>query len=340
VEVWRVDPADQAALAEWHAVLSASDEELWPGLGGYTRRDVTALARFEGSTRRFELLAAGPEPSGPMLGVGLMELPERDNRHAAEITVAVHPEHRRRGVATAIVEGMGAMAADDGRRALNGIVDVPVAVAASHASRHFAPRLGFEATMAGNSRHLHLPADRVRLDELRRVVATARDAGDYRTVTFEAPWPVELVDDQCELLRVMSRDEPAGDGEREEEVWDAGRVAEHEALRAARGTPKLVAVAEHLPTRRLVAASELLLTPGVPHRACQLETVVHPEHRGHRLGLAVKLANLDFLARRAPEVRVVTTGNAAVNAPMIAINDLLGFEVAGVGSFWQKRLRP
>jgi GNAT superfamily N-acetyltransferase len=67
-------------------------------------------------------------------------------------------------------------------------------------------------------------------------------------------------------------------------------------------------------------------------------TVVHPEHRGHRLGLAVKLANVDVLARQAPDVRVIVTGNAAVNAPMIAVNDMLGFEVAGEGHFWQKHL--
>ena len=67
-------------------------------------------------------------------------------------------------------------------------------------------------------------------------------------------------------------------------------------------------------------------------------TVVHPEHRGHRLGLAIKLANIDVLARQAPDVRVIVTGNAAVNAPMIAVNDMMGFEVVGEGHFWQKHL--
>jgi RimJ/RimL family protein N-acetyltransferase len=67
--------------------------------------------------------------------------------------------------------------------------------------------------------------------------------------------------------------------------------------------------------------------------------VVHPAHRGHRLGLAVKIANLEALARRAPAARLIVTGNAAVNAPMIAVNDMLGFEVAGEGMFWQKQVR-
>ena len=71
-----------------------------------------------------------------------------------------------------------------------------------------------------------------------------------------------------------------------------------------------------------------------------MATLVHPEHRGHRLGLAVKLANLEALAHEAPLVRRIVTGNARVNAPMIAVNDLMGFEVAGAGYFWQKAVPP
>jgi GNAT superfamily N-acetyltransferase len=84
----------------------------------------------------------------------------------------------------------------------------------------------------------------------------------------------------------------------------------------------------------------LLIADDTPALAWQMITVVHPDHRGHRLGLAVKLANVDFLSERAPAVRIVQTGNAAVNEPMIAVNDMLGFEIASEGAFWQKHLLP
>jgi hypothetical protein len=32
------------------------------------------------------------------------------------------------------------------------------------------------------------------------------------------------------------------------------------------------------------------------------------------------------------------TGNASENAPMIAVNEMLGFEVVAEGTFWQKEL--
>jgi len=41
------------------------------------------------------------------------------------------------------------------------------------------------------------------------------------------------------------------------------------------------------------------------------------EHRGHRLGLRLKLAMLDLLADREPQVRHILTSNAETNGPMI-----------------------
>jgi hypothetical protein len=101
---------------------------------------------------------------------------------------------------------------------------------------------------------------------------------------------------------------------------------------------KYVAVTQHVPSGRLVAMSEILVSPHSPAQAWQAVTVVDRAHRGHRLGLAVKIANLDALAAHAPAVHLIVTGNAATNAPMIAVNDMLGFEVVADGMFWQKRL--
>jgi hypothetical protein len=101
---------------------------------------------------------------------------------------------------------------------------------------------------------------------------------------------------------------------------------------------RLVAVAEHIESGRLVAFSELALPRDHPIEAWQWATLVLREHRGHRLGLAVKLANLDYLAATAPAVKLVITGNAQENAPMIAVNELLGFEVVATETFWQKSL--
>jgi GNAT superfamily N-acetyltransferase len=80
----------------------------------------------------------------------------------------------------------------------------------------------------------------------------------------------------------------------------------------------------------------------VPRGASELvwqhDTLVTREHRGHGLGFAMKVANLAALEQRFAAARCVSTWNAAENAPMIAVNDEMGFEVAARSNYWLKNL--
>jgi GNAT superfamily N-acetyltransferase len=341
VPVQPIDPDDAAAFDAWYAVLLATDEERWPDLvdgqgePGWSRREAHALISAHSGANEFVCLAA-LDDSGRTVGIALCELPQRDNRHSVSIDVRVLPAQRRRGIGTAIVVEAERQMAAEGRTVINGLFEIPTQQLGTSAAAPFARRMGFVAAQAGNRRHLTVPIDAAR--RARLLDEVTRAAVGYRTRTFTAPWPAEYLDDQCELNRRMSTDQPSGDDTHEEEVWDAARVAESDRTAAAQGLTRLVAVAEHIESGRLVAYTEFALPRDHPVEAWQWATIVLPEHRGHRLGLAVKLANLDALAVTAPAVKVAITGNAQENAPMIAVNDMLGFEVVATGTFWQKSL--
>jgi RimJ/RimL family protein N-acetyltransferase len=51
-------------------------------------------------------------------------------------------------------------------------------------------------------------------------------------------------------------------------------------------------------------------------------------HRGHRLGLLVKSAMLEWLGTAEPELTRIVTDNAAPNSFMIAVNEALGYRLA------------
>jgi hypothetical protein len=70
----------------------------------------------------------------------------------------------------------------------------------------------------------------------------------------------------------------------------------------------------------------------------QWDTIVSREHRGHRLGLLVKLANLRLLREVSPKTRYLNTWNADDNAPMVAVNDALGYRPVEVTQEWQLEL--
>ena len=72
--------------------------------------------------------------------------------------------------------------------------------------------------------------------------------------------------------------------------------------------------------------------------AVERDAVVARAHRGNRLGLAVKTANLRELARVDPGRRHVETMNAEDNPWMVQINIDLGFEVIEEALMLRKNL--
>ena len=60
-----------------------------------------------------------------------------------------------------------------------------------------------------------------------------------------------------------------------------------------------------------------------------------PEHRGHRLGTLVKVANLYHARAERPELLVIDTCNADSNPYMVRINEAMGFRPHCRTTDWQ-----
>jgi RimJ/RimL family protein N-acetyltransferase len=138
----------------------------------------------------------------------------------------------------------------------------------------------------------------------------------------------------------MSTDAPAAALEIAEEHWDEDRVREYDDRRARSPRTLLVVAAEHVPTGRLVGFSELSVPPELERPVEQMDTLVIREHRGHRLGMLVKAANLQYLAETHPGHPSVTTFNAEENRPMLDVNEAIGFTAAAYGGGWKKTAAP
>jgi RimJ/RimL family protein N-acetyltransferase len=123
----------------------------------------------------------------------------------------------------------------------------------------------------------------------------------------------------------------------EPEVFDAARIRVDERVFAAMGRVKYTTVAL-APAGDVVAYSEVAMPRHEPGRMFQWGTLVRPEHRGRRLGLATKAHNLRFLRQHEPDRSVVYTYNADVNDHMIRVNEALGFRPVGRLGEFQKEL--
>ena len=137
--------------------------------------------------------------------------------------------------------------------------------------------------------------------------------------------PDELVDDYCALNEAFFDEAPMGEMEIEPEKWDRKRVEEREARNLRTGPARAGGRGALAPDGTMVALTEVMVNERVTWRGFQSGTLVDPEHRGHHLGLAIKLANHRQVRTTYPRLRLLLTGNADVNAPMNAVNDALGY---------------
>ncbi len=99
-----------------------------------------------------------------------------------------------------------------------------------------------------------------------------------------------------------------------------------------------MAAVEHIPSGQLVAFNGLSVPEDRARPVDQGVTLVLKEHRGHRLGMAVKIANIEQLQAFSPSSPFIMTGNAEENRPMLDVNEAVGFVPAGYVGAWKKTL--
>jgi GNAT superfamily N-acetyltransferase len=331
-----LDPDDDAALAAWHHVyLVSARHELGEVATPWQQEEVRAMLQDTGSRARS--LGWSAVLDGETVGAGWLRTPLLDNLELAELDVHVLPSARRRGVGSALLARLESEAAARGRRVMTGLASWPYdagSAGAGASGPEFARAVGFELALSEVQRELVLPV-------VERVLAgladdAARAHGAYTLRSWSGPVPDDLLDGWARLTSTLVTEAPTGDLVVEQEAVSTDAVREQEAMLERQGRTKYNTVALSA-DGDLVAYSDLATTIHEPGRAYQWGTLVHPAHRGHRLGVAVKVANLRLLQAERPDIIRVTTYNAEVNRHMIGVNEAMGFRpVARLGDFQKK----
>lgn len=335
VIVSTVDPADDAAMGRWHAVFHAG---LMAGLQdppAWTLQESLVLHRAPDSSMRREPFVA-VDGNGDVVGAGELQFPLRENPRLAIFEIGVPPEHRRRGVGSALFGHVVERARAEGRTSVLTEVNVPDGTPQEEwPGVAFAEKLGFTLRNTELRRQLRLPVEPLHLRTL--AGKAAQRASDYRLVSWSGPCPAEYAEQYAELKGRLSVDAPLGDVDYEQEVWDVARLREAEDRTAAQGRTLFTTVAV-APDGTLAGHTQLAVPRHEPGRAYQWDTLVHAAHRGHRLGLALKVANTQALSEAHPEVVRIDTWNAVQNGPMVAVNVELGYRIMDACQEWQRDL--
>jgi GNAT superfamily N-acetyltransferase len=266
-----------------------------------------------------ETWVAADEATGETVGWYRIELPDLENRHRASGSPTVRPASRRRGAGTALLRHEVERARANGRTVLRGGALV------GSAGDAFARQAGAEPGLV----------DARRMQDLRKIppglVASLREtaagaAAGYSLESWTGPTPEEHLDRVAAGFNAMN-DAPHSP-DREDDIWDAQRVRERADAAVREGCLRgysIAAIAES--TGEMAGLTQVFVDPEYPEWGHQGLTAVTRPHRGHRLGLLIKAAMLEWLATEEPKLERIATDNAATNKYMIAVNETLGYEL-------------
>jgi GNAT superfamily N-acetyltransferase len=264
------------------------------------------------------------------VAVGTVATSEYDNLHLAWLGLVVHPEHRRRGHGSAVLEHLVAETRALGRTVIG------TDGWENDVTRGFAARHGLEEKSRAIQRR-QVIAD-LDWSEIERLHAeSGAVASAYELVRREGRTP----DDELEAMAEMSaaiNDAPTDDLDIEDEVFPPERIRAYEDAQLARGDRLFRVFARHRDTGELAGHTVVVVDGEQPVFAEQHDTSVVGAHRGHRLGLLLKTDMNLWLREVQPQVERINTWNAESNDFMIGVNEAIGYRIMGRELELQKAL--
>lgn len=331
IDIREIDAADEAALRAWwdcgHETSLERPYDFWPP---WVLSRV-ALPRPD-PEHQVTLLSAYDE-SGGVLGSALVQLPQVDNPRVVHTDISVPPALRRRGTGAALLAEVERRTREAGRSVI--LVEAFTPPGGESDGSRFGVKRGYAVASTEHQKVLDLPASEPRWPELR--ARCAEKQGDYRIVEWGDAVPDGLMADYAALLTGFMDQIPLGDLDLASSVWTPERIRTHEERIRDIGREDFHA-ASIAPDGRLCGVTDLRLVRADPRFAQVGITNVLDAHRGHRLGLAMKLAAQRSLRAAYPACELLVTDNAGVNAPMNAVNERLGYRVVEDLLELQKRL--
>jgi GNAT superfamily N-acetyltransferase len=327
----RVQPDDaarvQAVADVWNAARAVDDPEAFPSIPEM----LAGQLRYGWDLEPGECFLYYPGGAEEAVGVLELELPARDNLHLVWGSITVHPAHRRSGHGSAMMGEILRRAQAAGRSTiwLEAVEDDPD-------PRKFLESFGFRCA-SSDARRRQVLAD-VDQDEIERLwCAAEKAAAGYRLERLPSPAPEDVLADLAAVTAVIN-DAPMGELTYEHEVYDTARIRDIETARQGRDERCYRLLARHRETGEIAGHTLVVRSPHRERSAGQGDTAVARAHRGHKLGLLLKIAMMRWIAEVAPQVEVIETYNNVDNRYMIDVNEAIGYRLSQVFATFERNL--
>jgi mycothiol synthase len=265
-------------------------------------------------------------PGGDPVACGFCWSNSAGDARVMECDVLVRQDRRREGIGSRLFAAICDQTLKEGRSLLTWSTFDTVP-----AGEAFSGRLGARIARVNRMSELLLAdVDWTMIERWARA-ERARDLG-YRLDIVDGVFPEDFRADAATFHHIMQT-APREELDVGDTIIDADFVAELDQALAAGRTRWTVFVRE--PHGACVGGTEVTFEPSDPGTVHQRNTGIDPAHRGLGLAKWAKAAMLERIRHDRPEAVRAKTDNASSNAPMLAINDALGFKVVRTRTEWQ-----
>lgn len=282
------------------------------------------------STDHYRLYRWAAVEGDEVVGVAVIYLDMAQNLDNGFGRVAVHPDHRGKGIARLLAKPVFETLEKENRPRM----DTWVTEGSEHAG--LPERLGLKAVYI--SRDSGLKISDLDMDLMDTWIKKAEErASDYELRFVDSPLPDDIIEDFCKLAEVMNT-APREDYEAEDEEITPELMREYEQMVHDGKGVLHHCYAVHVPTGEFAGYTTIRTKDLEPKLGEQWDTGVNPDHRNKGLGRWLKAANIKSVLESYPEIELITTDNAGSNAPMLGINIEMGFKTLGSTEAWQGSL--
>ena len=195
-------------------------------------------------------------------------------------------------------------------------------------ARRFVERFGFRyASHDARRRQVLANVDQTEVQRLWELAEAA--ATDYSLERLQPPISDEVLTALVEVTAAIN-DAPMGELTYEDEKFDLQRLRDFETAARGRGDRVYRVIARHRDTGEVGGHTVVLTHPLQPELGGQADTAVARHHRGHRLGLLLKIDMMRWLAEAEPQLEIIETWNNVDNTFMINVNEALGYRLSSI----------
>lgn len=266
---------------------------------------------------------------GVMVGRADVGVPRmQTNNHLVQWDIRILSEFRGRGIGTELLRRIATVTQQEERPLMMSMTrsTIPAAERAMEA-------LGATVGLATHVNDLKIAdLDRALIESWIRKGEAGSE--DFDLGVWEGAYPeaeLEAIATMRQAINTM----PTDTLDVEDFRWTPDELRQIDASTAATGTIRWTYYVREVKTNQLVGYTEMTWNPSQPERADQGDTAVLESYKNRGLGRWVKAAMLRKLLAERPQVKLVRTGNAQSNAPMLKINSELGFRPSVTENIWQ-----